>query len=42
MAEHDTQLAALELIVSYSCMGTPWNAYNDLKRIAREALDATD
>lgn len=31
---------ALSAIDRYSCYGTPWNAYVDVKRIARQALEA--
>jgi hypothetical protein len=37
--ERETQLReALTAIDRYSCYGTPWHAYMDVKRIARAAL----
>lgn len=38
VAENERFRATLDEISDYSCYGTPWDAYVDVKRIARAAL----
>lgn len=42
LAKMETLREALREIDSYSCYGTAWNAYVDIKRIAHEALAAQE